>query len=271
LGQPLGEGVKNSVILGFDIGNTSTKAGIYKAERIVPEATFWFPTVKNSDQAALSGMVGEGIAKQALRQGKADISGLVFSSVVPEINRAYHELAKKNYGIEALEISHKSRLNIRIAYDDPRELGVDRIVNAAAAFHEYGGGDIIVDIGTAVTFCVLLENGVFDGGVIAPGIDTAIKSLSGRASRLPEVAFEKPDRVVARDTVNSLKSGFFYGWISLAEGIIGRIRNEYDTDFRIILTGGYAPSVADHFGFETIVDPLLSMKGIKLIYDMNMG
>jgi len=264
-----GEGVKNFVILGFDIGNTNTKAGIYNAETIVPEATFRFPTVKNSDQTALSGMVGEGIAQQELRQGKIDVSGLVFSSVVPEINRSYHELAEKIYGIDALEISYKSRLNISIAYDDPRELGADRIVNAAAAFHEYGGGIVIVDMGTAVTFGVLLENGVFEGGIIAPGIDTAIKSLSGRASRLPEVAFERPDRVVARDTVNSLKSGFFYGWISLAEGIIGRIRNECGTDFRIILTGGYAPSMADHLGFKTIVDPLLSMKGIKLLYDMN--
>ncbi len=257
------------MILGFDIGNTNTKAGIYRPESIVPEVAFRFPTVKDGDQAELSRMVADGIALNALGQGKLNVSGLVFSSVVPEINRLYHEMAEKIFGVKALEISHKSRLNISIAYGNPQELGADRIVSAASAFHEYGGGLIIMDVGTAVTFGVLLDNGVFDGGIIAPGIETAIKSLSIRASRLPEVTFERPNRLVARDTINALKSGFFYGWISLAEGIIKRIRNEYDSDFRIILTGGYAQSVAEHLEFKSIVDPLLSMKGIKIIYDMN--
>jgi type III pantothenate kinase len=257
------------VILGFDIGNTSTTAGIYHAEKIVPEFTFRFPTIKNSGPDTLSGQVLDGISRFTLQYGKIDVSGLAFSSVVPEINRSYHVMADKSFGLKPYEISYMSKLNIRIVYDDPRELGVDRIVNAAAAFYEYGGGDIIVDIGTAVTFCVLLEDGIFDGGIIAPGIGTAIKSLSQQASQLPEVPFEMPNRLVARDTINAIKSGFFYGWISLAEGIIGRIRQEYGRDFRIILTGGFASSVSEFCSFKNTVDPLLSMKGIKLIHDMN--
>ena len=257
------------MFLGFDIGNTSTTAGIYHAEKIVPEFTYRYPTIKNSGPDALSSQVLDGISRFTLQYGKIDISGIAFSSVVPEINRSYHVMAEKSFGPDPYEISHMSKLNIRIVYDDPRELGVDRIVNAAAAFYEYGGGDIIVDIGTAVTFCVLLEDGIFDGGIIAPGIGTAIKSLSQQASRLPEVPFEMPNRLVARDTVNAIKSGFFYGWISLAEGIIGRIQQEYGRDFRIILTGGFASSVSEYCSFKNTVDPLLSMKGIKLIYDMN--
>ncbi len=257
------------MIIGFNIGNTSTTAGFYPDDSIVPELTHRYSTIKDIDPDCLTRRVFEGLPRASFTKGAVGVRGIVYSSVVPELNRVYDEMSEKTFGVRAYGITCESRLNFTIAYRDPRELGVDRIVNAAAAFHEYGGGDIVVDIGTAVTFCVLLEEGVFDGGVIAPGIDTAIQSLSQRTSRLPEVPFEKPDRVAARDTVNALKSGFFYGWISLAEGIIRRIEEEYGRGFRIILTGGYAPAVADHLSYEHVVDPLLSMKGIKLIYDMN--
>ncbi len=257
------------MILGFDIGNTSTTAALYPEDAILPEYTFRFPTVKNSGPAELYQEVRDGVSRCGAGDITSGIRGIAFSSVVPEINPAYHDMAKNNLGIAALEISCSSKLNFTIRYDDPRQLGVDRIVNAAAVFREYGGGKIVVDIGTAVTFCVLLEGGVFDGGVIAPGIDTAIKSLWMSASRLPEVPFEKPDRLVARDTVNALKSGFFYGWLSLAEGIIARIEREYGRGFTVILTGGFAGAVTEHLGHENIVDPLLPMKGIKIVYDMN--
>ncbi|OHD68513.1 MAG: hypothetical protein A2W19_14580 [Spirochaetes bacterium RBG_16_49_21] len=258
------------MILGFDIGNTSTTAGFYAEGTIVPEFTWRFPTIKDSDPDCLTRQVFDCLPQSKTAERTARVGGIVFSSVVPELNRTYHEMAEKTFGKRAYEITGESRLNVTIGYTDPRELGTDRIVNAAAAFYEYGGGDIIVDIGTAVTFCVLLEQGLFDGGIIAPGIDTAIKSLSQRASLLPEVPFEKPDRLVARDTINALKSGFFYGWLALAEGIIRRIEEEYGREFRIILTGGYASIIAEHLSYKNIVDPLLSMKGIKLIYDMNV-
>jgi type III pantothenate kinase len=257
------------MILGFDIGNTSTTAGIYAEDGVVPLHTFRFPTVKNAKPGELSAQVLDGISSHTTGNAGRKVLGMPFSSVVPEINISYHEMAERTFGISAYEISFRSRLNFTITYNDPAELGVDRIVNAAAAFYEYGGGNIVVDIGTAVTFCVLLEGGIFEGGLIAPGIETAISSLSRRASRLPEIIFEKPDRLVARDTVNALKSGFFYGWISLAEGIVGKIKKEYGRDFNVILTGGFAPSVAGHCGFKNIVDPLLSMKGIKIVYNMN--
>lgn len=257
------------MILGFDIGNTSTTAGIYPPDRLEPDFTWRFPTVKDTDPEALSRQVREGINSYPAGTKEAPVLGLAFSSVVPEVNGAYHEMGRKFFGKDPYEISCRSKLNYRIIYDDPAQLGVDRIVNAAAAFHEFGGGDVIVDIGTAVTFCVLLEDGTFDGGIIAPGIDTAIRSLALRASRLPEVPFEKPERLAARNTIDALKSGFFYGWLSMAEGIIGRIEKEYGRPFRIILTGGFATTVAEYLARPVLVDHLLAMKGIKLIYDMN--
>ncbi|HOT46041.1 MAG TPA: type III pantothenate kinase [Spirochaetota bacterium] len=257
------------MILGFDIGNTSTTAALYPEERTLPEYTFRFPTVKDTGPAELYRQVQDGMFRCGMGTDTYFIKGLAFSSVVPEINHAYHAMAEKNLALSAHEISCASRLNFTIRYDDPRQLGVDRIVNAAAVFSEYGGGAIVVDIGTAVTFCVLLEEDIFDGGIIAPGIDTAITSLSLRASRLPEVPFEKPGRVVAKNTVDALKSGFFHGWVSLAEGIIAKIEKEYGRGFSVILTGGFAGKVAEHLDHANIVDLLLPMKGIKILYDLN--
>lgn len=257
------------MIIGFDIGNTSTTAGVYPEGAAVPDYTFRFPTVKSDGPDELSRNIVNGIARHGAHEARLRVSGLAFSSVAPEINEAYRAMALKTFDVEALELSCRSRLNFTIRYDDPEQLGVDRIVNAAAVFHEYGGGAIVVDIGTAVTFCVLLEGGVFDGGIIAPGIDTAIKALASRASRLPEVPFEEPDRLAARNTVDALKSGFFYGWLSLVEGIIGRIENEYRRGFRVVLTGGFAGAMSGRLARECVVDPLLPMKGIKILYDMN--
>ncbi len=257
------------MIIGFDIGNTSTTAALYRDDSIIPEYTFRFPTVKDTGPSELLDQVQDGLRRLGAGIETYMIEGCAFSSVVPEINRAYHDMATRGLRVPAHEITCDSVLNFTIRYDEPRQLGVDRIVNAAAVFREYGGGAIVVDIGTAVTFCVLLEGNVFDGGIIAPGIDTAISSLSLRASQLPEVPFEKPNRVAARDTVNALKSGFFYGWLSLAEGIIGRIEKDYNRSFRVILTGGFASTVAEHLAHENIVDSLLLMKGIKIVYDLN--
>jgi len=257
------------MILGFDIGNTSTTAGIYREDRTEPDYTFRFSTVKDTGRDELVRQVFDGFERSVADKDRKLIEGIAFSSVVPEINQAYHEMARNTFRTSVLEITSRSTLNFRIVYDNPDQLGADRIVNAAAAFSEYGGGNIVVDIGTAVTFCVLLEDGVFDGGIIAPGIGTAIKSLSLRASRLPEVPFEKPNRLAARDTVNALKSGFFYGWLSLADGLIARIERDYGRGFGVILTGGYAEAVSEHLQHENILDPLLAMKGIKIVYDMN--
>jgi type III pantothenate kinase len=240
---------------------------VYPDGGAVPDYTFRFPTVKSDGPDELSRSVVNGIARHGAH---LRVSGLAFSSVAPEINEAYRVMASETFGVEALELSCRSRLNFTIRYDDPEQLGADRIVNAAAVFHEYGGGSIVVDMGTAVTFCVLLEGGIFDGGIIAPGIDTAIKALASRASRLPEVPFEKPDRMAARDTVNALKSGFFYGWLSLIEGIVGRIEKEYNRGFGVVLTGGFAGAVAGHLSRDCVVDLLLAMKGIKILYDLNV-
>jgi len=256
------------MILCFDIGNSSTSAALFNDTERSPAFVFHFPTVKSSSEKDIAARVSQNL-KDVSGVTPLSLSGIAYASVVPELNNAYRAMSEIVYGITAYEISCASRLNITIGYHNPSELGADRIANAAAAFNEYGGDILIVDMGTAVTFCVILAGGKFDGGVIAPGIETAIRGLAQRASRLPEIPIEKPDRVAARDTVNALKSGFYYGWISLLEGIINRIETEYGKKFTVIMTGGHAILFSTDMTRPHVVDPLLALKGIRLIYDLN--
>lgn len=259
------------MFLGFDIGNTSTVFGIYQNDAILPLRVFRYDTEKNTTPERLSANITEAV-ESFKKNGMEfnDISGFAFSSVVPEVNEAYSSVAKNDYSLNSLEISIDTGMSITVNYNDPSEIGVDRIVNAEAAHREYKGSSIIIDIGTAATFCVVLETGVLDGGLIAPGIGTTIDALFNNTSKLPRIVFEKPDRLVARDTENAIKSGFFYGWLSLIEGLINRIENEYpDENFNIVITGGFSQVISANIERKIISDPLLTMKGIKYLYDLN--
>ncbi len=256
------------MILGFNIGNSNTVLGVYSGAETVPGTLYRYRTLRDASADETGALVRQFL----LHHGGAGegVEGLVFSSVVPETNRAYHEMSGRYFGVEALEISCASRLGIRLRYDDPARLGVDRIVNAEAAFREYARDCIIVDIGTAITFCVLHADGVYDGGMIGPGIGVTIDALSSKTSQLPRIPFEKPGVLVAKNTEDALKSGFYYGWLSLVEGMIARISGEYGKDFLVILTGGYAGTVlGPALKGEIVIDPMLTMKGIRRIYDLN--
>ncbi len=257
-------------ILGFDIGNTKTTLGIYGKSDISPVRTFKF----KSERAITSEELGKkinGFLDNFKEETKKDIhiEGIAFSSVVTEVNRLYHEMSKKYFNLDPLEIDCNVKLGITLNYDNPEELGADRITNAVAAYRDYGKDCIIVDLGTAITFCVLLSNGIFDGGLIAPGVGIAIDALSENTSKLIKVDFEDPKKVVARNSMSALKSGFFYGWLSMISGIITRIENEYNKKFLLLLTGGYSDIVSKSLDKDCKTDPLLTMKGIKYIYDMN--
>jgi len=256
------------MFLGIDIGNTTTMLGLYGDSSVKPDKTFRIRTDKRGDDSELAGSIRMALRNYAdLETLEAEITGIAFSSVVPELNRSYHRVLKRLFSIDPFEIGHASRLSIKINYKNPNQLGIDRIVNTEAAFHEYGPGCIVVDIGTAATFDVLNYEGCFDGGLIAPGVGTTIKALADAASNLPEIVFEMPDDLVAKDTVNAVKSGFYYGWIAMVEGVCERIEALYGREFRIILTGGFAVKMKDGFKRQIIIDPDLTMCGIKYIFD----
>ncbi len=253
-------------ILGFNIGNTNTMMGIYELNKIVPVKTFTYGT----DRKTLSDDLGL-LVKSNLNALSDDINitGIAFSSVVTEVNSAYHAMAKSLFNINALEINSKIRLNIKITYDNPEELGPDRIANAEAVLSEYASDCIIIDLGTANTFCVLHKDGTFDGGLIGPGIGITIEALADRTSKLSRIKFEKPGKFIATNTEDALKSGFFYGHLIMIKGIVAEIENIYKKEFLIILTGGLSKTISDNLGKNHILDPLLTMKGIKLLSDFN--
>lgn len=256
------------MILGFNIGNSNTVLGLYTGTETLPRDVYRYRTARKASADELGALVRQFL----LHHGTDAVDGIAFASVVPELNRAYHEMAARYFGSEALEIGHRSRLGIRIRYDDPSRLGADRIVNAEAAFREYARDCVIVDVGTAITYCVLHADGLYDGGIIGPGIGVTIDALASAASQLPRVHFERPGGLIARNTIDALKSGFFYGWVSLVDGMIGRICAEYGKRFVIVLTGGDSASVlGPALAGEVVMDPMLTMKGIRLIYDLNAG
>ncbi len=211
------------------------------------------------------------IVKNNLKTVSKDsiIDGLAFSSVVTEVNNAYHAMAKDHFNVDPLEINSNIKLDIKIMYDNPEELGPDRIANAEAAFKEYTKDCIIIDLGTANTFCVMHKNGTFDGGLIGPGIGITIEALAEKTSKLSRINFEKPDKFIATNTLDAIKSGFFYGYILMIKGIITEIEKLYKKEFLVILTGGLSKIISDYLEKTHITDPLLTMKGIKFLYNLN--
>ena len=256
------------MILGFDIGNTSTSLGAYRRDCIIPHHLFRYDTAGAGDPAFLEKTI-RAFVNSPGTVPETPVEGFVFSSVVTEVNRAYHEVARNAFGLDALEIGCGIAMNISLNYGNPEMLGPDRIVNTAAARHLYGGDCVIIDMGTATTVSVLLAYGVFDGGIIAPGVGITMEALSRKTSKLVEVPLEAPPSIVGRNTADCIKSGFFYGWVSMMEGFVAKISAHYGRDFTVILTGGFSRKFAGRLGFPCVIDPLLTMKGIKVLYDIN--
>jgi type III pantothenate kinase len=256
------------MFLGIDIGNTTTFIGLYDDDAVVPQKTYRYKTDKKCNITKLSNTISMFLKNIGdYNVISSEITGIAFSSVAPEINSMYHKLGVQLFNVEPFEIRYDSDFTIGINYSDIKKLGIDRIVNCVAAHHEYGDGCIVIDVGTAATIDVLNYDGFFDGGIISPGIGTMIKALADSASNLPVINFEKPDDLIALDTENALKSGFYYGWVFMIEGLVQRIEKIYNKGFKIVLTGGFAEKIFNGFEREIILDPLLTMKGIKYIYN----
>ncbi|TAL36443.1 MAG: type III pantothenate kinase [Spirochaetes bacterium] len=258
------------MFLGFDIGNTNTVMGIYREGVPSPVETYRFRTRRDLTRDEIGALATSFVHNFSEKNGVVDaVRGLAIASVVPEVNRRFNEMAGRYFSLSLYEINHLSRTPLSLAYDDPSTLGVDRIVNAVAAHREYPGDKIIIDIGTAATVCVLHADGRFDGGLIAPGIGVTVDALAAKTSQLAKVDFKKPDKLIATDTRDAITSGFFYGWLSMIEGLIARIEAQYGKPFTPVLTGGYAAPLSPELTLKHEFDPLLTMKGIFYVYSMN--
>ncbi len=253
------------MLLAIDVGNTNLKLAFFSGDQVAATERLM------TDQCRTASDLGEGISS-ALRQHGIDgsaIDGVVYCSVVPPIAAMLEQAIPERFGNTPLNVTHETSTGIRLLVDEPNMLGADRIVNGAAAYGLHSGPAIVIDLGTATTFDVVTADGCFLGGVIAPGIELAAQALTARAAQLPDIELAFPDAVIGSNTVLAMRSGVMYGYIGLVEGIIRRIKAERNEEFQVIATGGLAETVAKRTDVIDSIEPELTLRGLKLIWDMN--
>jgi len=256
------------MLLVVDVGNTQTHFGVY-AEGATEIAEDWrFSTVPESTSDELGSALSNLLSLRGL--GFADVSGSIVSSTVPLLSEEWARMAGRYLGHEMLIVGPGLRTGMPIRMDNPREVGADRLVNAVAAYDRLGGPCIVVDFGTAITYDAVSVAGEYLGGIITPGAEISIDALTERAAKLPKVELAEPRSLIGKSTVDAIRSGIVYGFAGQVEGIVRRLRDELGPDTPVIATGGLARAVVP-FIVETIdvVDDLLTLTGLRLIYERN--
>ncbi len=199
----------------------------------------------------------------------ADFNGIIISSVVPPIMFALEKMCSKYFGLEPIIIGPGIKTGLNIKYENPREVGADRIVNAVSAIDLYGSPLVIVDFGTATTFCYIDEEKGYMGGAIAPGINISTEALYTKASKLPRIEIAKPPQVVGKNTVHAMQAGIFYGYVGQVDEIVRRMKEQAKKPPTVVATGGLAPLIGQESKTIDIIDPFLTLKGLKMIYEKN--
>jgi type III pantothenate kinase len=249
------------MLLAIDLGNTNTVFGVYDAADKL--AVHWRLSTQRDRTVDEYGILLRNLFALEKIDAKK-IRRVIIASVVPPLDPVLHEMASSYFSVEPVFVTHENA-GIPILYDDPREVGADRIVNAVAVVHRYGKPAIVVDFGTATTFDAITPAGEYRGGVIAPGIVISAQALYERAAKLPRIEIQKPPALIGASTVGSMQSGLFYGYVALVDGIITRMKKELGPDTRVIGTGGQAPFISQETKLIETIDANLTLDGLQLV------
>jgi len=256
------------VLLAIDVGNTTIKAGVFRGSEIAADWRF------ATDRARLADEYGMLLFSlfQASGIAPADIRGVSISCVVPPLRSVFEQMSQRYLKVEPLIVAPGIRIGLRLAIDNPKEVGADRIVNTLATHHLYGGPAIAIAFGTATVFDCISATGEYLGGAIAPGMVVALESLTRSAAQLYQVELIRPARAIGKNTVETMQSGMVLGYAGLVEGLVRRLKRELeapDGKIRVIATGGLAEVVAPETPAIDLIDPQLTLKGLRLIYELN--
>ncbi|HJV16257.1 MAG TPA: type III pantothenate kinase [Bacillales bacterium] len=254
------------MIFVFDVGNTNIVLGVYKGDEL--KHHWRIETNRNRTEDEFAMMIKSLFEHDGL--ALTDIDGIIISSVVPPIMLALERMCQKYFHVKPLVVGPGVKTGLDIKYENPREVGADRIVNAVAAIHEYGSPLIIVDFGTATTYCYVNEHRQYLGGAIAPGINISTEALYSRAAKLPRIEITRPVGVIGKNTVLAMQAGIVYGYVGQVEGIVKRMMEQSAKKPTVIATGGLSNLIAQESNIIDIVDPYLTLKGLQLIYKRNM-
>ena len=255
------------MLLAIDLGNTHIVLGVFKGKQLVGEWRIATSLSRTTDEYGI--LLLDLFHTQKLTA--KDITGIALSSVVPPLTPVFEEMGRKYFGRSPMVVTHESKTGLHIRYEQPKDVGADRIVNAAAAFALYGGPLVIVDFGTATTFCAVSKKGDYLGGAIAPGVMISAEALFARASKLPKVELLRPKNVIGRDTVSSMQAGIIIGYAGLVDEVVTRMKQEIGGKPFVVATGGLASLIAPESKSIQKVHPFLTLEGLRVIYQNHAG